>query len=77
MKYSSITISTIRDFIERRYEVWAFCGDLKCNHSAQLDLYNLAEKFGLDFEPMAQAINPRLRCSKCGKKERIYSDFFL
>lgn len=50
------------------YSVTAYCNDLKCNHSAPLDLNFLATKLGLNYEFSSYAINPLLRCTKCGRK---------
>lgn len=66
-EHHSITISTIRDFIEHRCEILPHCNKVKFYYSTNLDLNYIAEKSGLDFGHMIQAINPLLHCTNAAK----------
>ncbi len=55
---------TFRDYLDDCYSVAAYCYNLKCQHSARLDLEALAARHGLDtvFD------YKRLRCTRCGSR---------
>ncbi len=69
MRKTSNQFGSIAKAIENdMYHVHAWCNDLKCNHTSELDLNMLGKILGYDREFSARSINPTLRCTKCGKK---------
>lgn len=64
-------MSTLRDMLERRDSLTAFCQNWQpdpCRHSGPVRLEAAVQRFGWDFDPIAgrQAFLARLRCSVCG-----------
>jgi hypothetical protein len=59
---------TFDKLIKGRETVTAYCETNLCHHSAALDLITLRDRFGGNHSAMAWDINPRLRCTVCGKK---------
>lgn len=66
---------TFQALIDARHGVTAFCNDVACVHSQELDLPALAARFGADAPAMASDLKPKLRCAKCGSRDvsLIYS----
>jgi hypothetical protein len=67
------TLSTLQSYIDAGHTISAHHhpGGLQpCNHSADLDLVALAERYGPDFDLVANHdwFVARLRCTACGRK---------
>lgn len=61
----SITLRTLADLaIRQRYTLTAHCQNRLCLHVQQLDLADLIERLGADFEYMK--LGRRCRCTECG-----------
>lgn len=64
----SFRVDTIGKLIELNHSLTAHCFDPKCQHSGKLDLMELAWKLGPYHGCGADALEPKLRCTKCGGK---------
>ncbi len=71
MPSRSITIATLRSYVQRGYGLTAFCSNYgKCSHSGQVRLDALIQRLGWDFDAVQGRgkIIAILYCSKCGKR---------
>jgi len=68
MSGRSITIDTIAQCIRYGHRITAYCLNLDCRHSQQLDLHALAERLGPDHSTLHKHLAPLLRCKACGGK---------
>ena len=57
---------TLQQHKDEGSTLYAWCHDPICGHGDKLDLDQLIEQFGPDFEVSAFTINHRLKCTKCG-----------
>lgn len=67
----SITISTIGDFIDEGYDLFANCSD--CGRRTLLPLEKLAERLGRDHGALVGQLGRKLSCSRCGSKNMTFT----
>lgn len=60
---------TVQSLIDRKMTVTAYCHAVQCGHHHVLDLEKLRERLGPDGPAMADDLEPKLVCSKCGGKK--------
>lgn len=60
---------TIQSLIDGKMTVTAYCHVSDCHHHQVLDLEKLRDRLGPDAPAMANDLEPKLRCSKCGSKK--------
>ena len=72
----TIRINTISDFKREGYVLTAYCvhqyGGIPCNHSAEVDLDALEQRFGPDWSlygPNRLTLMALLRCKRCGGRD--------
>lgn len=58
----------LRDAIDKRDTIIAYCDASYCHHHGILDLIALRDRFGPDHGAMARDLVPKLRCTKCKAK---------
>lgn len=64
---------TLAEMIAGNYRLWVHCdapsvGGVRCNHGAEVDLEDLAQRLGLDHGAMAADLAGRFRCATCGSR---------
>lgn len=63
---SGITLATLGDLIDHFHVMRACCAAEGCTHSVQVDLVQLAERIGRDWEFVGATLP--MRCSVCGAR---------
>jgi len=64
---------TLGELIEGRYRLRVHCDSPavdggRCNHGAELDLEDLAQRLGRDHGAMAADLARKFRCARCGSR---------
>lgn len=59
---------SIGALVDDGYGMYVYCDARGCDHSVELDLVKLGEKYGRDTN-LKRSILPKMRCTKCGAKK--------
>jgi hypothetical protein len=63
------TVDTIGKLIDERSRMYAYCNNLTCLHHAEVDLYELAYRFGRDLRFIGPKFQAMIYCSVCGSRD--------
>jgi hypothetical protein len=63
------TVDTIGKLIDERSRMYAHCNNLACLHHAEVDLYELAYRFGRDMRFIGPKFEAMFTCSVCGSRD--------
>jgi hypothetical protein len=62
------TVDTIGKLIDERQRMYAYCNNRACLHHAEVDLYELAYRFGRDLRFIGPKFQAMFVCSVCGSR---------
>jgi len=65
----TISINTVQELIDARYEITIYCHNPRCHHRAVLDLLKVRERLGPDHGMLFEDIRWKVVCSRCGGRE--------
>lgn len=75
MAHTPYSLNKLGNLIDDGYRVLAICharlNGRYCENSAELDLEELARRYGRDFKLLHRTIAWKLRCTRCGARGQV------